>query len=348
MPPTRRPVVAAIAAVFLTVVAAGCSSDDAGSPPSTTTGIADPITTTTAPAPDPGDSAPDGGAAAMPGLWLAGPDGIADETGEVWARPRGGESLRSPLADGVGGVVYLRCTGDVRPCVVEDVPVRGMSPVALGEADTLYAVGTFQERPVLLTGWTDPSVVPSFEEDRSQLVARLIDLQTHEITPLPGWYGWESGPFAGDVERGTFVVCFGEGEVCQLSKGSDPAGLTPVDGLDLATVMSLAIDVEATRVTWVQSTPMSGQVEIHVLSLADGTTTSTELQPESAPAVDDIVTDGAWVATRTGTAVVLTELAATGPAGTTGVTGTVTVTEGVTEMSLRPTGGGGGGPGLAL
>ncbi|MEI2652952.1 MAG: hypothetical protein V9G12_12555 [Microthrixaceae bacterium] len=185
-------VLAALAAVAAVSLLASCSSDDAISPSETTTGIAPETTTTTTI--DPGSTSVPEARAELPGLWLATSGGIVDETGEVWAKPRPGETLRSPLSDGVGGVVYLRCTGDTLPRVVEDQQLKGVSPLALGEADNLMAIGTYQDHRVLLTGWTDTTIVPSFEEDRSGLVARLIDMDTQQVTPLDGWYGWESGP----------------------------------------------------------------------------------------------------------------------------------------------------------
>ena len=63
----------------------------------------------------------------------------------------------------------------------------------------------------------------------------------------------------------------------------------------------------------------------------------------NAPAADDAVTDGVWVAVRVGRQVALSQLATTGPAMLTGVTGTRTVPDGVTEMALREPAGGGGG-----
>ena len=334
-------VLAALAAVAAVSLLASCSSDDAISPSETTTGIAPETTTTTTI--DPGSTSVPEAGAELPGLWLATSGGIVDETGEVWAKPRPGETLRSPLSDGVGGVVYLRCTGDTLPCVVEDQQLKGVSPLALGEADNLMAIGTYQDHRVLLTGWTDTTIVPSFEEDRSGLVARLIDMDTQQVTPLDGWYGWESGPFAADVENGRFAVCFGEGESCTLSATDDPSDLPPVPDVDAATVLSLALDATGARLTWVESVPMSGEVKVGTLDLPGGAATTVDIQPANAPASDDAVTDGVWVAVRVGRQVALSQLATTGPAALTGVTGTRTVPDGVTEMALREPAGGGGG-----
>lgn len=335
-------VIAALSALVAVSVLASCSSDDAASPSETTTGIAPQTTTTTTI--DPGTtSVPSAGTDELPGLWLATSGGITDETGDVWAKPRAGETLRSPLSDGVGGVVYLRCTGDTLPCVIEDQQLKGVSPLALGEADNLMAVGTYQNHRVLLTGWTDTTIVPSFEEDRSGLVARLVDMDTKEVTPLNGWYGWESSPFAAAVENGRFAVCFGEGESCTLSTTENPDDLPPVDGVDPATVLSLALDPTGVRLTWVETVPMSGEVIVGALDLPGGTATTVDVQAANAPASDDAVTDGSWVAVRTGTQVALSQLATTGPVALTGMSGTRTVPDGVSEMALREPAGGGGG-----
>ena len=344
-----RPLTAALAALSAAVLLAGsvgCSSDDAASPSSTTTGIADPITTTTTSPSTPSTSSADG-SADLPGLWLASPTGISDESGELWARPRAGETLRSPLDDGIGGVIYLRCTGTQATCSIEDVPTKGASPTVHGTADSLLAVGTYREQRVVLTTMTDPSIVPSFEDNRSQLVAQLIELDADTVTTIAGWFGWESGPFAADVEQNTFVNCSGEGEMCELATGSDPTQLAPVAGVEPSTVMALALDPAATRATWVEAAPMSGQVSVHALELPNGTTTEFELRPDGSPLADDAVTDGNWVAVRSGTTVTLTQLATTGPAATAAGAGTRTVPAGVTEIALRASGGGGG-PGLAL
>lgn len=161
--------------------------------------------------------------------------------------------------------------------------------MALGEADNLMAIGTYQDHRVLLTGWTDTTIVPSFEEDRSGLVARLIDMDTQQVTPLDGWYGW-SGPFAADVENGRFAVCFGEGESCTLSATDDPSDLPPVPDVDATTVLSLALDATGARLTWVESVPMSGEVKVGTLDLPGGAATTVDIQPANAPAADDAVT----------------------------------------------------------
>ncbi|MEI2652953.1 MAG: hypothetical protein V9G12_12560 [Microthrixaceae bacterium] len=88
---------------------------------------------------------------------------------------------------------------------------------------------------------------------------------------------------------------------------------------------------------------MSGEVKVGTLDLPGGAATTVDIQPANAPAADDTVTDGVWVAVRVGRQVALSQLATTGPAMLTGVTGTRTVPDGVTEMALREPAGGGGG-----
>jgi len=328
--------ITALVATILVATVAGCSSsDDTGSSSDTTTGTVGRSTTTTTTEPvSPSTSA--GTTSTTPGLWLATPAGITDEKGTVWAKPKDGETLRAPLDDAMGGVVYLRCVGETPTCAIEDATVRDQVPLSLGPADGLLAVGTAHERRVLITSWTDPSIVPSFEENRSSLVARLVDMENGQVTPLAGWFGWESGPFAADVENDQFAGCFGEGETCGFGLATGPDQVAPVDGIEPATVTSLALDPEGKQLTWVEAAPMSGAVDVKSMTLPAGNPTSVQIQGDEAPAADDAVTDGSWVAIRVGTSVSFHHL--TGDPGDT----TLTVAGGVTEMAIRELGGGGG------
>lgn len=326
--------VGVVAATFAAVaLIAGCGTDEAAEPPSTTTGVVDRSTTTARPPSTSGDDADD-----LPGLWLAGPAGITDEQGTSWAEPKTGESLRSPLDDGLGGVLYLRCLGDAPTCDVEHATSKDTVAAVIGEADSLLAVGTIDDRRVIISTWTDPTIVPSMEEDRSGLVARLIDLDDGTVTALAGWFGWESGPFAADVEEGRYVVCFGEGESCSMTTSTGIDAPAPLAGTDVATVMSVAVEADGTKVTWVEAEPMSGVVNAHTAELPSGVPTTIQLRSEDAPTADDMVTDGEWVAIRTGTDVVFRDLAA----DPTVDVGTLTVVDGVSEMALRTAGGSAG------
>ena len=165
----RLLIVAVVGCVAL--LTAACGDDDA-SPSDTTTGVVDRSSTTTTTAPtvttEPSSEAP-------VGLWLSAPTGISTDDGDRFATPAAGETLRSPVDDGHGGVYYLRCTDASPSCAVEHVVERNGTPMKVGEADDLLALGTFQNSTVLLTSWTDPARVPSFEGDVSGLVARALD-----------------------------------------------------------------------------------------------------------------------------------------------------------------------------
>lgn len=336
----RRPLLlAALAAsaAATMVITSACSSDGTVESSETTTGIVDrsstTLDTTTTTAPRSGGA----GEEALVGLWLATPEGITDETGEVWAEPAVGETLRAPLDDGLGGVLYLRCPSNDASCVIEDARQPDQVPVELGEADSLIAVGESNGARVLLTSWRDQAVVPSFEQNTSGLVMRVIDLDSAEVLQVvPSWFGWESGPFAADVANGRWVACFGEGETCEIGSMPTPeAPLEPFAGVEYSTVMSLALDAEGSHVAWVETLPMSGAVNVWSMDLVGGVPSSTELRAESDTPSDDAVTDGVWVAVRVGTEVEVRELES-------GQEGTIDVASGVTEMAIRSSGSSGG------
>ena len=346
-PPARSgpPRVLALAVAAVALLLAGCGSDDDASPPSTTTGIAttEPTSPTTTGASDePSDD--------LPGLWVVGPTGLADETGQVWATAAGGEVLRAPTSVATGGVAYLRCAGETPTCKLEVVATAGAAPQQLGDADDLLAAGTVDDRATLLVGATDPTIVPSFEENRSSKVARLVDVESGRTTPVAGWFGWESGPFVAAFVPGHFAACFGEGETCELSTGTDPASMSPVAGAgDPSTVLSLALDDGGERMTWVTAVPMTGAVSVHLADVsAGGEASSIEVRKRSTPPADDVVTDGGWVAVRSGAEVTLWQLSTDGPLELTGNQGTRKVPAETTEITLREPGGGGSGPSIAL
>lgn len=340
----NRPLLAAAtAAVAVMTLATACSSDDA-SPPDVTTGTVDrSTTTTTTTEPDAADRGTGGDEDdPLVGLWLAVPVGITDEEGTVYAKSRAGETLRSPLDDGLGGVYFLRCTDGEPNCAIEHSTSPDEVPAVLGEASNLLALGTSDAAPVLLTSWMDPTLTPSFETDVSGLVAQVIDLETGRVvSSLPQWFGWESGPFAADVENDVGVVCFGEGESCALNVLAGIAGApAPIAGVDLSTVMSLALDPTGQRLTWVESLPMDGAVTLHTAMLTPSDLTARDitaipLSEEGRPSPDDAVTDGAWVALRSGIDVTVHEVAGQQREGT------LKVAPEVTEMALRTLGSGG-------
>ncbi len=339
MPFPLRPSSLAVAAIAVAVLlgSTACgSADEEAQPSDTTTGTIDRSTsTTTAP---PGSDGSDPEADGLPGLWLATPAGITDETGDRYAVPGPDETLRSPIDDTRGGVFYLRCVKDQTTCRLEHATERNGTPTPLGEASDLLAFGVFHQRAVLVTSWTDPTRVPTPETDTGSLVGRLVDAETGQVAATAPWYGWESGPFAIDVEADVIAACFGEGESCQLNLLAAPDAVpAPVPDTDLSTVTSLALDPTGKVLTWVESMPMSGNVvTAHVRDLAAGTVADTPLRTDADAAVDDSVTDGAWVALRSGEKVELRELAGEKQSGTR------TVPASVTGMAIRPVGGGGG------
>lgn len=325
-------------------LASACGTDDDASPSDVTTGTIDRSTSTTTTTQPEGTDPSTGGPGAddpLVGLWLALPVGITDEEGTVYAKSKAGETLRSPLDDGLGGVYYLRCVDDRPNCTIEHSISPDQVPAELGEASTLLAVGTSDSVPVLLTSWMDPSLTPSFEANVSGLVARVIDLETAKVVSTQPWFGWESGPFAADVENDIAAVCFGEGESCSLSLLAGVGG-TPVtvEGVDLATVMSLALDATGQHLTWVESTPMDGAVTLHTAVVSPTGPSATDvttvpLSEEGQPSPDDAVTDGSWVALRTGVKVAVREV------GGQERDGEIKVPPGVIEMALRTPGAGG-------
>jgi len=340
-----RGVVAATLVATLALVA-GCSDDSNASPSESTTGTLPrststlpTTTTTTMLAPD-GSDGP--GSDSLAGLWLATAEGITDEDGTVYAKPDADETLREPVDDGFGGVFYSRCAGDAVTCSVEHVLRRGTEPQVIGDADRLFAVGTYQGRQVLITSWTDPSLVPSFEGNVSGLVARLLDTTNGDVLGPYAWFGWESGPFAADVENDTFVACFGEGEACGFSKFADPALPSgEVAGTEFSTVMSLALDMEATKLTWLEMAPMTGSLHVHIADLGSGAPPATEeLRTEDEAPADDAVTDGTWVAIRTGTTVEMRSL------GENEAEGEREVPDDVTGMAIRSLGSAGSSNGM--
>ncbi len=331
-----RPRFVALVVVAGLVPLACSSNENTIRPSDTTTGTIDRSTSTTSTVPrsestEPGTTGDDG----IPGLWLATGSGIVDSDGQVWAEPKAGETLRNPIDDGVGGVAYLRCIADRVTCTIEDARTRGKVPAVLGEADTLLAAGSYQQRRVLLTSWTDPSLVPSFEANVSGLVARLVEMDSGQVTPMLGWFGWETGPFSGDVESDRFATCLGEGEVCQAGTAIGMTPFVPIVGREPATVTSLALDPGATRLTWIETEPMAGVVTAVVADLATANVAATVLSSPTAEPADDAVTDGTCVAIRTGAEVEMVQL------GPDGVRGTVEVPDDVAEMAIRTAGGGG-------
>lgn len=339
----------------LSTALAGCGSADESSPPSTTTGIAttEPISTSTTVA-----GSADGGGSKndVPGLWIVAPNtgqaggwNLTDEEGTVWATTAPGQVIHAPISDGLGGVAYIQCADSDQACQLQDAATAGATPRSLGAADSLLAAGSVQGRPTLLIGATDPSIEPSFQDDRSSKVARLVDVQSGQITPINGWYGWESGPFAAAIGDGRFAACFGEGETCAPVVGTTPDQLTPVPGADAnTTVVSMALSPDGTRLTWATMVPMGGGVSLHLARLDQPTEPiGTVTLDSSNTTVDDVVTDGAWVAARSGRTVTLSQLADTGPLSVTGSTGTRSVPDGTTDIAIREAGGAAG-PALDL
>jgi len=346
--PAPRHVLAALAVAAFLPALAGCSDDEA-SPPPTTTGIAatDP-TTTTAPAPTTTEFDE---SQALPGLWVVGPTGIADESATQWVAAAPGETLRSPVSDGAGGLVYLRCVGDVVPCNLEDVEREGAEPSVVTTVDELFAVGTFREQRVAVVSRTDPSIVPSPTETRSPQSVELRDLDTGAVTPVAGWIDATSAPAAIAVSGDQLVACFGQGESCTVETGTSPEAMVPVPGPTApSAVTSLVLDpTEGRALTWLDTVPMTGKVVIHMFDIAAGTPAGElVLSEESAPPPDDAVTDGTWVALRNGDKVVFSQVKFGATPELTGNTGTRTVPAETTEIAIRAEGGGGAGPSLTL
>lgn len=323
--------------VAVVMVVAACSADDDPSAsPDTTTGTVprDPTTTTTSTLP---------GEADLPGLWLVTSTGLYDEEGERWSSLEVDQTLRNPVDDGAGGVYYLRCV-DVAPnCAIEHVDSAGGTPAVLGEAQRLLALGTAGGAPLLLTSWQDPAVTPSFEGNVSGLVLRTVDVQSRETSsPVTPWFGWESGPFAADVENDLVAACVGEGETCELFTSDGLDGVrTPVPGVDFSTVMSLVLDAEGTQLTWLVSEPMAGTLSARVLDLESGEIADTPLRAETDDPADESVTDGTWAAVRVGSTVDLVDLVE-------GTTGQREVPDDVSEMAIRSGGGSSQGPASVL
>lgn len=325
---SRRLLVLLTVTLMAALAATACGSgDDPLASPDTTTGtVPRNSTTTTTAVPE--------GTEDVPGLWLVTSTGLVDETGERWAAVKVDESLRNPVDDTAGGVYYLRCVGEAANCAVEHVDRPDGTPVVIGEAQRLLGLGVLGGRAVLITSWLDEAVTPSPETDTSGLVARFVDVQSRETTtPAAPWYGWESGPFAADVENDLVAACFGEGESCELRTATGLDGeMTTVAGGDFSTVMSVALDADATRLTWLVSEPMAGTVTARVLELPSGTPVDTQLRAAEEDPPDEVVTDGTWAAVRVGAVVTLTDLVQA-------TTGEREVPPDVTEMALRSAGG---------
>jgi hypothetical protein len=119
-----------------------------------------------------------------------------------------------------------------------------------------------------------------------------------------------------------------------MELGTDPSALTAVPG-DPTTVMSVSLDETGKHLTWVETEPMGGRVVLRSMDLPFGAPQDVELRPDDGAPVDDAVTDGAWVAIRSGTKVELHQI------GGDEKQGELNVADGVTQMALRPPGGGG-------
>ena len=276
----------------------------------------------------------------LPGLWIATEHNVQDDAGVVVAEAQDdSEVFRSPLDDGAGGVIYLRCTdGSERACAIERVAAGTEDAVVLGSALRLFALGTWNERPVVVTGFVDPARTADFETDRSDLLVGLVDLETGDLAATASWYGWESGPFAIDVEAAMVAVCIGEGETCELGTATDPAQMPlALEGAaDGATVTSLALSADATVLTWVESEPMGGTVVAHHRDLLGTATESIELRSSDASSPQEAITDGYWAAVRVDEVVYFTELL--GGVGT----GSKMVPIDTREVALRAGGGASG------
>lgn len=327
--------------VTLSLVA-GCSGDDSAGD-GTTTLPRDTIAPTTA---TPETTAPVDPQDQLPGLWLATSKGIVDDEDTVYAPAAADEQLRSPVDDGNGGVFYLRCAENSEMCAIEHVTTPEGKPEALGEATDLMALGTLAGKPVLLTGWKDPARTPDFTTNVSELVVRVIDAVTGDVVSVHEWYGWESGPFAADVENDVFAACFGEGETCGLSILRDPdADGTPVEDAEIGHVMQLALSAQADRLTWLELT-VDNTYTIHDRDLIAGRSASRPVEPFAAPTDPDdppiapdalgiATTDGEWVAVFNGTTVELTQLYGDQLAGIR------EVPDDPREIALQSSGGGG-------
>lgn len=321
---------------------AGCSGNDSAGD-GTTTLPRDTVapTTRTPDTTEPGDPQDQ-----LPGLWLATPKGIVDQDDVVYAAAGPDEQLRSPIDDGDGGVFYVRCPSNSEMCAAEHVTEPDGKPVALGEATGLLARGTVAGEPVLLTSWTDPKRAPDFTTNVSGQVVRVIDTVKGAVKGVHDWYGWESGPFAADVENDVFAACFGEGETCGLSLLRDPdADGTAVEDAEISHIVELALSAQADRLSWLELT-IDGTYIIHDRDLIAGSSRSRPIEPLDAPMDPDepaispdalgvATTDGDWVAVFNGSSVEFTQLYGDQ------LTGVGEVPEDPREIALQSSGGGG-------
>ncbi|MEZ5321176.1 MAG: hypothetical protein R2698_03670 [Microthrixaceae bacterium] len=300
---------------------ASCSDDAARNEARTqpTTGTVKPTTTTSVPgAPAPDDT--------IPGLWLLTPAGLLDENLDAWATPGDGETLRDPVDDGRGGVVYVRC-GKASGCGAEEAADPARQPRTLGLAEHVYAVGEYRGvRSMLVTGSGDDALAdPSTGEPIAGPAIAVVRVRERDpIGGVSGTSGAGRDPprcvRRGWQPRRDRRVCGGERQLCDLpleqhrrtvrplGRRTDGTGIAALErgradehhhAPEAAPIVSLAVP-DGGAVTWVTRTG-DGQVAVNRAGEPPMTFAGV--------AGDDAVTDGKWLAVRKGDTVTMIDLA---------------------------------------
>lgn len=130
----------------------------------------------------------------------------------------GAPTTSSPTAPGPGPTGPTADAGAAGSCTLEHVVSPGEAPHSMtiaGLDGILGAGSTADGGPAVAVTVTDPTRTPDFAQDRSNHVVEVVALDGGRSIARLDWFGWESGPFAIDIERGRVATCFGEGPTCE-------------------------------------------------------------------------------------------------------------------------------------